>query len=288
MHRDPIDRPSDTPERTNSATATDPRGVDAPAPERPTAGSAVGDAGPDRTPGRAADSAEAAFDALYLSTAAGLTQQAYVLTGCRRLAFESAEQAFHRAWEQWPEVAHDPDPEAWVRARAHEYALSPWHRLRPGRPRPDQPAADPVVRVLLELPPWQRRAALLCDGLDLSVAEAAAETHATTDATVGRLRHARAVISGRLPGGVAGAPDHPLRRRVKDASASTLAQPWCVRAASERRARALTVVVFAATAALAVLTGAFALAPSTDRAGDDGGRSPHARSQPGEPPAETR
>ncbi|MFF5505691.1 hypothetical protein [Streptomyces roseolus] len=223
-----------------------------------------------------ADSAEAAFDALYLSTAAGLTQQAYVLTGCRRLAFESTEQAFHRAWEQWPEVAHDPDPEAWVRARVHEYALAPWHRLRPGRPRPDPLTAEPVVRVLLELPPWQRRTALLCDGLDLSVAEAAAETHASPAATAGRLRHARAVISGRLPDGVAGAPDHPLRRRVKDASVATLAQPWCVRAASERRARALTLVVFAATAALAVLAGAFALAPSPD---SDDGRSPQAQSQ---------
>ncbi|MEU9851829.1 RNA polymerase subunit sigma-70 [Streptomyces sp. NPDC047974] len=257
MHRKTINRPGGTPESPSPAAAP--------------------------TPDRAGDSAEADFDALYLSTAPGLTQQAYVLTGCRRLAFESAEQAFHRAWEQWPEVAHDPDPEAWVRARAHEYALAPWHRLRPGRPRPDPPAADPVVRVLLELPPWQRRTALLCDGLDLSVAEATAETHASTAATAGRLRHARAVISGRLPGGVAGAPDHPLRRRVKDASAATLAQPWCVRAASERRARALTLVAFAATAALALLAGFFALAPSADRSDDGNGRSPHARSQSGDP-----
>lgn len=266
MHRQTINRPGGTPENPSSRAEPEP----SPAPDL------------------VSDSAEADFDALYLSTAPGLTQQAYVLTGCRRLAFESAEQAFHRAWEQWPEVARDPDPEAWVRARAHEYALAPWHRLRPGRPRPDPPAADPVVRALLELPPWQRRTALLCDGLDLSVAEAAAETHASTAATAGRLRHARAAISGLLPDGVAGAPDHPLRRRVKDASAATLAQPWCVRAASERRARALTIVVFAATAALALLTGAFALAPSADRSDDDSGRSPHARSRPGDPSPGTR
>ncbi|WP_406859054.1 sigma factor-like helix-turn-helix DNA-binding protein [Streptomyces sp. HUAS MG47] len=208
---------------------------------------------------------ESAFDALYVSTVPGLTQQAYVLTGCRRLAFESAEQAFHRAWEHWPEVARDPDPVAWVRARSHEYALSPWHRLRPGLYRPASLPADPVVRALQELPPWQRRVALLCDGLDLSIEEAAAETQATTAATAGRLRHARATISRQMPGTDpdtrtraetdthTNAACHALRARVKDASAATLAQPWSVRAASERRARALTRAVLAATAVLIAL-----------------------------------
>ncbi|MEU8619594.1 RNA polymerase subunit sigma-70 [Streptomyces sp. NPDC048623] len=221
-------------------------------------------------------SAESAFDALYVSTVPGLTQQAYVLTGCRRLAFESAEQAFHRAWERWPEVARDPDPVGWVRARTHEYALSPWHRLRPGLDRTGPPAADPVARAFLELPPWQRRAVLLCDGLDLSVEEAAAETHATAFATAGRLRNARAALGRRLPDADAGASGQALRTRVKDASVATLAQPWSVRAASERRVRTLTRAVFGTLATLIALVVATSALTSPPGAPADSGRSsPH-------------
>ncbi|MEV6329918.1 hypothetical protein [Streptomyces sp. NPDC051909] len=220
--------------------------------------------GPLPTTERPPPTPESDFDALYVSTVPGLTQQAYVLTGSRSLAFESAEQAFHRAWEHWPEVAHDPDPAGWVRARAHEYALSPWHRLRPGLSRAHPSPADPVTRALLTLPPWQRRTLLLCDGLDLSVEEAAAETQATTYATTRRLRNARAALSRQVPDDASGSPREALRTRVKDASVATLAQPWSVRAASERRARAVARAVFGATAiliALVTATSALSSAP---------------------------
>ncbi|MFJ5833620.1 sigma factor-like helix-turn-helix DNA-binding protein [Streptomyces sp. NPDC093089] len=231
--------------------------------------------------------AESAFDALYLSAVPALTQQAYVLTGCRLLAFESAEQAFHQVWERWPEVARDADPVGWARARTHEYALSPWHRLRPGlitrpdralslwhglRPRftrPDPLHTDPLAQALLNLPPWQRRAVLLCDGLDLSVAEAAAETHATTAATASRLQNARTAINRQLPDTAAPTTRQALRQRVKDVSVATLAQPWSVRAASERRARTLTRAAFGATATLiALVTTTSALSLTTDPVDD--------------------
>ncbi|MFB6838093.1 sigma factor-like helix-turn-helix DNA-binding protein [Streptomyces sp. NPDC056361] len=215
--------------------------------------------------------AESAFDALYLSAVPALTQQAYVLTGCRRLAFESAEQAFHQVWERWPEVARDPDPAGWARARTHEYALSPWHRLRPRITRPDPPPhTDPIAQALLNLPPQQRRAVLLCDGLDLSVAEAAAETHATTAATACRLHNARAAINRQLPDTPATTSLQALRKRVKDVSVATLAQPWSVRAASERRARTLTRAAFGATATLiALVTATSAIGPTPTDPVDD-------------------
>lgn len=213
--------------------------------------------------------AESAFDALYLSAVPALTQQAYVLTGCRRLAFESAEQAFHQVWERWPEVARDPDPVSWARARTHEYALSPWHRLRPRLTHPDPLHADPLAQALLNLPPWQRRAVLLCDGLDLSVAEAAAETHATTAATASRLQNARTAINRQLPDTAAPTTRQALGQRVKDVSAATLAQPWSVRAAGERRARTLTRAAFGATATLiALVTATSALSLTTDPVDD--------------------
>ncbi|MER6478423.1 sigma factor-like helix-turn-helix DNA-binding protein [Streptomyces filamentosus] len=197
--------------------------------------------------------AESAFDDLYLSTAPSLTQQAYVLTGCRRLAFEAVEYAFQQVWEHWPEVARDPDPAGWARARTHEYALSPWHRLRL---KPNRSAPMPsglVTQVLLELPPWQRRTVLLCDGLDLSVEEAAEETQATNAATADRLRNARAALGRRGKGTVDDTARPMLRKHVEDVPVATLAQPWSVRAASERRARTLTRAVFGATAALVAL-----------------------------------
>ncbi|NEC51136.1 helix-turn-helix domain-containing protein, partial [Actinospica acidiphila] len=80
-------------------------------------------AGPYLTPAQA-------FDALYAYCAPALVRQAYLLTGRRDLAHESVERAFQRAWDHWPEVARDPDPAGWVRAAAHDWALSPWHRLR--------------------------------------------------------------------------------------------------------------------------------------------------------------
>ncbi|MFI9832392.1 sigma factor-like helix-turn-helix DNA-binding protein [Streptomyces sp. NPDC051913] len=231
--------------------------------------------------------AQSAFDALYVYAAPSLVQQTYLLTGGRRLAFESTEFAFHQAWEHWPEVACDADPVGWVRERAHEYALSPWQRLRWLVARPDPPPGDPVWQALLALHPRHRRAVVLCDGLGLSVGEVAAEMQAGTPATRNRLLHARAALHDRLrdtSGGTSrptrGRPDSPrpegrceheerdedasapqdwIRRRLEQTQAATLAQPWSVRAGSERRTRALTRTVALATAALVALI-AFTLA----------------------------
>ncbi|MFE1442649.1 hypothetical protein [Streptomyces sp. NPDC058739] len=195
---------------------------------------------------------ESAFDALYVYAAPGLVHQAYLLTGCRRLAFESVEHAFRRAWEHWPEVARDPDPVGWTRARTYDYALSPWRRFRrlPGRPGPAP--ADPVLGALLELPPRHRRTAVLCDGLGLTVFEAAAESEASTAAVRGRLRHARTALAATPE-----AARRALRARVGEEAAATLAHPRSVRASSERRLRLMTRSVAAALGLLAVLIGVF-------------------------------
>ncbi|MEU1147169.1 helix-turn-helix domain-containing protein [Streptomyces sp. NPDC005863] len=143
-----------------------------------------------------------AFDALCADCAPGLVRQAYALTGRRDLAQESVERAFQLAWQRWPEVAVDRDPAGWVRAAAYEYAMAPWHRLRPGR-RSDAPPATPAdrafLKVLMDLPPVQRRALLLYDGVGLDLPETAAETEASTPATAHRLMNARETVGERLP-----------------------------------------------------------------------------------------
>ncbi|MET9516010.1 helix-turn-helix domain-containing protein [Streptomyces sp. NPDC002994] len=144
-----------------------------------------------------------AFDALYAHSAPALLSQAYLLTGNRRLARESVEYAFRLAWQRWPAVATDRDPPSWVRAAAYEYALSPWHRLRRARNRPERPPTDRDRRVLLQalldLPPIHRRTLLLYDGLGLDLPDTAAETEASTRAAANRLLNARAAITKRLP-----------------------------------------------------------------------------------------
>ncbi|MGI5195387.1 helix-turn-helix domain-containing protein [Streptomyces sp. CA-288835] len=205
-----------------------------------------------------------AFDALYEFCAPSLVQQTYLLTGQRKLARESVDRAFQLAWQRWPEVAVDPDPAGWVRAVAHEYALSPWHRLRLCHRRPDTPPATPsdrrLLSVLLSLPPPYRRTLLLHDGLGVGLPETAAETEASTVATANRLLHAREAIAEHFPDLT---DPQELRRRL--ARLSKLAdkerqgrrsapKPAMVRTSSERRAQLWTRAAIACTTLLVAAT----------------------------------
>ncbi|NKI40547.1 helix-turn-helix domain-containing protein [Streptomyces sp. LD120] len=198
------------------------------------------------------------FDSLYELTSAALVRQTYLLTGHRRLACEAVEQAFQHAWRHWPEVAADPDPAGWVRAAAHEYALSPWHRLRPGRERRGTPPAHRQDRELLavlgELPPTYRRTLVLHDGVGLPLPETAAETESSTAATTNRLRHARRIVGARVPELSA---VHALRERLArlaEESAAEGPRPARMRKLSERRTRQWTRAALGLTAAVVTAT----------------------------------
>ncbi|MFD8389731.1 sigma factor-like helix-turn-helix DNA-binding protein [Streptomyces sp. NPDC059680] len=199
-----------------------------------------------------------AFDALYAFCAPALVRQTYLLTGRRELAREAVERAFQLAWQRWPEVARDRDPGGWVRAAAHDCALSPWHPFRPRYRHPEPPPTDPadraLLRALLELPPTYRRTLVLYDGVGLDLPETAAETEASTPAAASRLTHARDALAARLPELADPAELH--RRLLVLASAERLpaAGPEPVRRESERRnvfwtraAIAFTVAIIGAT-----------------------------------------
>lgn len=200
-----------------------------------------------------------AFDALYSFCAPALVRQAYLLGGRRDLARESVERAFQLAWDRWPEVARDPDPAGWVRAAAHEWALSPWHRFRRRHRQPEPPPPDEDDRALLEtllrLPPPYRRTLLLYDGVGLDLPETAAETEASTRAAAGRLMHARETVAARLPD--LSDPRELHQRLAELASTGRLraAEPPAVRGGSERRARLWTRAAIALTVALIGTTG---------------------------------
>ncbi|MFF8935117.1 helix-turn-helix domain-containing protein [Streptomyces paradoxus] len=195
-----------------------------------------------------------AFDALYAFCAPALVRQTYLLTGRRELARESVERAFQIAWQHWPEVARDRDPAGWVRARAYECALSPWHRFRPRYRHPEPPPPDAFDRTLmdslLQLPPCYRRTMVLYDGVGLGLPETAAETEASTRAAVNRLAHAREAVAERLP--ELADPETLHWRLVELASVERLraAKPSAVRQSGERRARFWTRAAIAFTIAL--------------------------------------
>jgi len=199
-----------------------------------------------------------AFDALYAFCAPALVRQTYLLTGRRELARESVERAFQLAWHRWPEVAVDRDPAGWVRATAYEYALSPWHRLRPRHRHPEAPPADAAGRALLDtllqLPPPYRRTLLLYDGVGLDLPETAAETEASTPAAANRLLYARHAVAARLP--ELAVPEELHRRLAELAATERLraAKPRTVRTGSERRARQWTRAAIACTVLLIATT----------------------------------
>ncbi|QNP70673.1 helix-turn-helix domain-containing protein [Streptomyces roseirectus] len=200
-----------------------------------------------------------AFDALYAFCAPALVRQTYLLTGRRELARESVERAFQSAWQRWPEVATDRDPAGWVRATAYEYALSPWHRLRPRYRHPEPPPASAPDRalldVLLRLPPSYRRTLVLYDGVGLDLPETAAETEASTPAAANRVLHAREALAIRLPELSDPATLHRRLAEVASAERLRAPRPAAVRLTGERRASfwtraaiAFTVAIIGATA----------------------------------------
>jgi DNA-directed RNA polymerase specialized sigma24 family protein len=211
----------------------------------------------------------AAFDQLYARYARTLIRQAFLLTGARTTAESAVTRAFHSAWERWPEVATDRDPAGWVRAAAHERALSPWNRLRPGHRMPDAPAGPPEDRLLLDallrLPGVYRRPLLLHDGAGLGIAETAAETEAGVPATAGRVAHARDTLASLLPEVGDAAPEEygkvigALLGRAAAAYPVRTVPARDVRAGSERATRRRTVAAYGLAGAV-VAASAFTIA----------------------------
>ncbi|MFE4367230.1 helix-turn-helix domain-containing protein [Streptomyces sp. NPDC056835] len=204
-----------------------------------------------------------AFDALYAFTAPALVRQAYLLTGRRALSQKSVERAFHLAWARWPEVAIDRDPAGWLRAAAYEYAMSPWHRLRSPRMRPDsvprdqeRPDERELRETLLRLPASYRRTLLLYDGLGLDLPETAAETEASTPATANRLLNARKAVAARLPELT---DTQVLQRRlgmlVRAVAPPPIAPAPAMRSGCERRVRFWTRAAIAFTVLIVGATG---------------------------------
>ncbi|MGV9267061.1 LuxR C-terminal-related transcriptional regulator [Kitasatospora sp. NPDC003701] len=187
----------------------------APAEQRDTARPVPAPAGHEQAP---------SFEELYESTHTRLVQQVFLLTSCKHRAVHCVRLAFGEARRRWDEVAAGAHPEGWVRARACEAALSPWHRGGPRRahvwrlphrrikvrPADESQAVLPdhdrltdrdraLLKALKRLSRPQRRALVLHDGLGLTAAAVAVEVESTLAAAEGRIWAARAALAQWVP-----------------------------------------------------------------------------------------
>ncbi|MFD5436178.1 LuxR C-terminal-related transcriptional regulator [Kitasatospora sp. NPDC127067] len=164
------------------------------------------------------------FDELYETAHTRLVQQVFLLTACRHRAVHCVRRAFGEARRCWGTAAGSGNPEGWVRARACELALSPWHRGGPRRahvwglphrrikvrPADETQAVLPdhdrltdrdraLLKALKRLSRPQRRALVLHDGLGLPAVAVAVEVESTRAAAEGRVWAARAALAAWVP-----------------------------------------------------------------------------------------
>lgn len=175
------------------------------------------------------------FDALYARGHADLVQQTFLLTAGRRRATRAVRRAFGAAAHRWAEIGELPDPAAWVRARAFDAALSPWHcggprrthlwqlphrRLRvaplaadpPAGPLPEDRLTDrdrALLRALMRLSRPRRRALVLHDAIGLPAEAVAVEVESSIAAAERRVRAARAALARSVPELVGSDPQAP-------------------------------------------------------------------------------
>ncbi|MFE7595460.1 hypothetical protein ACFU6K_39290, partial [Kitasatospora sp. NPDC057512] len=164
------------------------------------------------------------FEELYATTHTRLVQQVFLLTACRHRAVHCVRRAFGEARRSWGAVTGSGNPEGWVRVRACELALSPWHRGGPRRshawglphrrirvrPADESQAVLPdhdrltdrdraLLKALKRLSRPQRRALVLHDGLGFPAAAVAVEVESTRAAAEGRVWAARAALAQWVP-----------------------------------------------------------------------------------------
>ncbi|GID90666.1 SigE family RNA polymerase sigma factor [Amorphoplanes digitatis] len=153
--------------------------------------------------------AENDFDAFYRDTSRRLLRYAYGLTGDPAEAQDLVQETYARAWQRWRRLSGYQDPEAWLRLVVNRLCSDRWrrllvHRARSAAERPPAPMPPPsentvlLVEAMRTLPATHRRALALHYLLDLSVAEIAVETGASTGTVKSWLSRGRAGLAAAL------------------------------------------------------------------------------------------
>ena len=126
----------------------------------------------------------AAFEEFFLAEQRRLHQALFAITGTRSEAEDIGQEAFLRVWERWDRVSGMEDPAGYLhrtainvfrdRSRRLVLAMKRAARIAPRTNEFDAVEARSVVAsVLGQLPPRQRAAIVLTEGLGYSAEEAA-------------------------------------------------------------------------------------------------------------------
>ena len=155
--------------------------------------------------------AEAEFDEFYDLSFRRLVGQVYAMVGNLPEAEDAVQEAFARAWQNWPRISAYADVETWVRGVAFRITVSSWrkainrfaaHRKHaaealdgPPGMSPDRPA---VIAALQRIAPELRQVIVLHHLLDRSVEEIAQETGVPSGTVKARLVRGRKALAPHL------------------------------------------------------------------------------------------
>jgi RNA polymerase sigma-70 factor (ECF subfamily) len=133
--------------------------------------------------GSVMSSSVAAFEEFFRAEQHRLHQALFVITGSRPEAEDIGQEAFLRLWERWDRVRESDDPVGYLhrtainvfRDRSRRVLLA-MRRAVGASPRPDEyeavEALSVAASILGQLPPRQRAAIVLTEGLGYSAEEA--------------------------------------------------------------------------------------------------------------------
>lgn len=159
-----------------------------------------------------AGAATADFDAFYRGTATRVIHTVYAATGDLGLAQDCAQEAYARAWQQWPSLSAEGEPLAWVRTVARRIAISAWRKRESERKAltkakdsgitdstsASTDAAVTVQAALATVPDDQREVLALFYISDLSIEQISRELDAPVGTIKARLHRGRTALAARL------------------------------------------------------------------------------------------
>lgn len=155
--------------------------------------------------------AESEFDEFYDLSFRRLVGQVYAMVGNLQEAEDAVQEAFARAWQNWPRVSEYVDIEAWVRGVAFRISVSSWrkainrftaHSRRTAEESAEPPGMSPdrlaVITALQRIDPQLRQVVVLHHLLDRSVEEIARETAVPSGTVKARLVRGRKALAPHL------------------------------------------------------------------------------------------
>ena len=155
--------------------------------------------------------AESEFDEFYDVSFRRLVGQVYAMVGNLQEAEDAVQEAFARAWQDWPRVSAYADLETWVRGVAYRITVSSWrkainrftaHRRQAAEEPEGPPGMSPdrlaVIAALQLIDPPLRQVIVLHHLLDRSVQEIAEETGVPSGTVKARLVRGRKALAPHL------------------------------------------------------------------------------------------